>query len=109
MDSIGNWLFLALTIPVISIIVEGGINSMKTVWQSVMRGIPVLVLQSSGRAADFIAHGYNITANKLKSVQKYIKLAMSYSATQNFIGKIFMMYLYKSMGAWSMFNILDDL
>lgn len=92
MDSIGNLLFLALTIPVISIIVEGGINSMKTVWQSVMRGIPVLVLQSSGRAADFIAHGYNITANKLKSVQKYIKLAMSYSATQNFIGKIFMMY-----------------
>ena len=56
----------ALTIPVISIIVEGGINSMKTVWQAVMRGIPVLVLQSSGRAADFIAHGYNITANKLR-------------------------------------------
>ncbi|XP_078316710.1 transient receptor potential cation channel subfamily M member-like 2 isoform X4 [Crassostrea virginica] len=55
----------SLTIPVISIIVEGGINSMKTVWQAVMRGIPVLVLQSSGRAADFIAHGYNITANKL--------------------------------------------
>lgn len=54
---------------------------MKTVWQSVMRGIPVLVLQSSGRAADFIAHGYNITANKLKSVQKYIKLAMSYTNT----------------------------
>ncbi|XP_061196286.1 transient receptor potential cation channel subfamily M member-like 2 [Saccostrea echinata] len=61
----------SLTIPVISIIVEGGINSMKTVWQAVTRGIPVLVLQSSGRAADYIAHGYNITAHKLSEEKSY--------------------------------------
>lgn len=78
---------------------------MKTVWQSVMRGIPVLVLQSSGRAADFIAHGYNITANKLKSVQKYIKF-MDYSA--NFYDALIDCTIF-SMGAWSIFKILGDL
>lgn len=66
---------------------------MKTVWQSVMRGIPVLVLQSSGRAADFIAHGYNITANKLKSVQKYIKLAMSYTNTKFYRENIYDVFI----------------
>ncbi|KAK3091596.1 hypothetical protein FSP39_021023 [Pinctada imbricata] len=53
-----------LTVPVIMLIVEGGINSMKTVWGAVTTGTPVLVLASSGRAADFIAYGYKITANR---------------------------------------------
>jgi DUF917 family protein len=43
------------------IIVEGGINSMKTVWSSIKSGVPVLVLDGSGRAADFIAEGYRQT------------------------------------------------
>ncbi|CAC5368004.1 TRPM3 [Mytilus coruscus] len=48
-------------VPVVMIIVEGGINSMKTVWQSIKNEVPVLVLDGSGRAADFIAEGYRQT------------------------------------------------
>lgn len=60
--------FSARTIPAISIIVGGDINTMKVIWQSVMNRIPVLVLQSSGGVADFIALGYKITTNLYKLV-----------------------------------------
>ena len=62
------WLFYCINItitgvhiPVVLIIVEGGINSMKTVWQSIRNDVPVLVLDGSGRAANFIAEGYRQT------------------------------------------------
>lgn len=52
--------FPAQTIPVISFIAGGGINTMKLVSQSVINGIPVLVRENSGGAADFIKRGMEI-------------------------------------------------
>ncbi|XP_060552910.1 transient receptor potential cation channel subfamily M member 2-like isoform X4 [Ruditapes philippinarum] len=48
----------SVNVPVVMLVVEGGVNTMKTVWQAVQQNIPVLVLNGSGRAADFIAYGY---------------------------------------------------
>ncbi|KAL3875816.1 hypothetical protein ACJMK2_033731, partial [Sinanodonta woodiana] len=52
---------LRVDLPVVKIVVEGGVNTMKTVWRSVAADIPVLVLQGSGRAADFISYGYYLS------------------------------------------------
>ena len=52
--------------PVVMLVVEGGVNTMKTVWQSIQQDIPVLVLNGSGRAADFIAYGYTLSKDLLK-------------------------------------------
>ncbi|KAK3595122.1 hypothetical protein CHS0354_002375 [Potamilus streckersoni] len=52
---------LRVDLPVVKIVVEGGVNTMKTVWKSVAADIPVLVLQGSGRAADFISYGYQLS------------------------------------------------
>uniref|UniRef100_K1RG60 Transient receptor potential cation channel subfamily M member 3 n=1 Tax=Magallana gigas TaxID=29159 RepID=K1RG60_MAGGI len=62
------------TIPAISIIVGGDINTMKVIWQSVMNRIPVLVLQSSGGVADFIALGYKITTNLYNKEESFFPL-----------------------------------
>ncbi|XP_053387178.1 transient receptor potential cation channel subfamily M member 2-like isoform X2 [Mercenaria mercenaria] len=48
----------SVNVPVVMLVVEGGVNTMKTVWQAVQQNIPVLVLNGSGRAADFLAYGY---------------------------------------------------
>jgi DUF917 family protein len=48
------------------LVVEGGVNTMKTVWQAVQQNIPVLVLNGSGRAADFIAYGYMLSKDPKK-------------------------------------------
>lgn len=53
---------LGVNVPVVMIVVNGGINSMKTVWESIKNDVPVLVLDGSGRAADFIAEGYRQTS-----------------------------------------------
>lgn len=64
------FIFLLLStdvnIPVIQMIVEGGINSLRTVYESVENNLPVLVLEGSGRAADFISAAYHMTENKLE-------------------------------------------
>lgn len=54
--------------PVVMLVVEGGVNTMKTVWQAVQQNIPVLVLNGSGRAADFIAYGYQLSKDQHKLV-----------------------------------------
>ncbi|KAL3875817.1 hypothetical protein ACJMK2_033732 [Sinanodonta woodiana] len=54
----------SVDLPVVKIVVEGGVNTMKTVSKSVMEDIPVLALQGSGRAADFIAFGYQLSKVK---------------------------------------------
>lgn len=47
-----------MNVPVVMLVVEGGVNTMKTVYQAIEQNIPVLVLNGSGRAADFISVGY---------------------------------------------------
>nr|KAG5702764.1 hypothetical protein BaRGS_003638 [Batillaria attramentaria] len=48
-------------VPSVLIVVEGGVGTMKTVMQSVKRNMPVVVIDGSGRAADFIAIAYRLT------------------------------------------------
>ena len=55
-----------VNVPVVMLVVEGGVNTMKTMWQSIQQDIPVLVLNGSGRAADFIACGYLLSKDLLK-------------------------------------------
>ncbi|KAK3595123.1 hypothetical protein CHS0354_002376 [Potamilus streckersoni] len=54
----------SVDLPMVKIVVEGGVNTMKTVSESVAADIPVLVLQGSGRAADFISYGYKLSEEK---------------------------------------------
>jgi len=48
------------------LVVEGGVNTMKTVFQATQQNIPVLVLNGSNRAADFIAIGYQLSKDSKK-------------------------------------------
>jgi len=52
-----------VNVPLIQLVVGGGLDSMKTVVRAVTKGIPVLVVQGSGHAADFIAYGYHLSGN----------------------------------------------
>ncbi|KAL5018231.1 hypothetical protein ScPMuIL_003953 [Solemya velum] len=54
----------SVNVPVILLVVEGGVNTMKTVMETINRGMPVLVMEGSGRAADFIATGYRLSHSK---------------------------------------------
>jgi len=65
-----------VNVPVVQLVVEGGIGTMKTVMQAVEQKIPVLVLQGSGRAADFIAQGYNLSKNPRKYGNKWFILML---------------------------------
>ncbi|XP_076450410.1 transient receptor potential cation channel subfamily M member-like 2 [Babylonia areolata] len=53
----------SVNVPSVLIVVEGGINTMKTVRESITRKIPVVVIDKSGRAADFIALAFRLTKN----------------------------------------------
>ncbi|XP_033755589.1 transient receptor potential cation channel subfamily M member-like 2 isoform X2 [Pecten maximus] len=79
---------LQVNTPVISLIIEGGIGSMKTVSESIKNGIPVLVLEGSGRAADFIAAGYHITKDIMNEDRSHFPQhyhqTMEEMATNNF-------------------------
>lgn len=57
-----------MNVPVVMLVVEGGVNTMKTVLQATAENIPVLVLNGSGRAADFIALGYSNSRDSNKYV-----------------------------------------
>ena len=55
-----------MNVPVVMLVVEGGVNTMKTVCEAINQDIPVLVLNGSGRAADFIAFGYMLSKDITK-------------------------------------------
>ena len=42
-------------VPSVLVMVGGGVNTLKTVLESTKRGIPVVVIAGSGRAADLIS------------------------------------------------------
>lgn len=50
--------------PSVLIVVEGGVNTLKTAHESVNQSTPVVIIDGSGRAADFIADAYRITKSK---------------------------------------------
>lgn len=55
-----------MNIPVVLIVVEGGVGTMDTFFQSIERKTPVVVINGSGRAADFIALAFRMTSDPTK-------------------------------------------
>ena len=50
--------------PVVILVLEGGENTIKTAVEGIKRNTPVVVVQGSGRAADFIAYAYKESRSK---------------------------------------------
>ncbi|ESO08545.1 hypothetical protein HELRODRAFT_190762 [Helobdella robusta] len=49
----------SVAIPIVSIVLEGGPNSIETVKNAIACGTPAIIVQGSGRVADILAHAYN--------------------------------------------------
>ena len=48
------------------VVIEGGLNTIRSVWESVKSdpAVPVVIANGSGRAADVLAYALSRTANK---------------------------------------------
>ena len=57
------FIYAVLAVPNVVILVEGGVGSMKTVFESLKANTPVVVIKGSGRAADYIAMAMDLTRN----------------------------------------------
>ena len=56
-------------VPNVLLVVEGGVNTMATVRESVHQQTPVVVIEGTGKAADFISMGFrNSKPNKKELV-----------------------------------------
>jgi glycerate kinase len=53
-------------VPIVLLVVDGGENTLETVLQALRVSTPVVVIGSSGRAADFIEAGMRLTKHKHK-------------------------------------------
>lgn len=53
--------FAGVNVPVVLLVLEGGENTLETAAEAMRKNTPVVVIQGSGRAADYIAYGYRIT------------------------------------------------
>ena len=47
--------------PVVMLVLEGGVNTLQTVAEATEKDTPVVVIQGSGRAADIISSAYHKT------------------------------------------------
>lgn len=56
--------FSDVEIPVILLVVEGGVNTIRTVYEAVENDNPVLIIDGSGRAANFLSKGYKLTKTR---------------------------------------------
>ena len=68
------YLYLAVNIPLVTVVLEGGENTLKTAKCAVKDGAPLVVIQGSGRAADFIARGVNETKTKWVDLKQIVHL-----------------------------------
>ncbi|XP_046584536.1 transient receptor potential cation channel subfamily M member 2-like [Haliotis rubra] len=59
-----DMLAAGVNVPNVLIVVEGGLNTMRTVRESIQRNTPIVVIEGSGRAAEYIALGYKLTRSK---------------------------------------------
>ena len=50
-----------LGIPVILILIDGGITSIIKINMALKRGIPIVVLHGTGRAADIVSYAVSLT------------------------------------------------
>ncbi|XP_070540267.1 transient receptor potential cation channel subfamily M member-like 2 [Ptychodera flava] len=53
-----------LGVPVAMLLIEGGVDSINTVKGAVSRGIPAVICEGTGRAADILAFAYNNAVKK---------------------------------------------
>ena len=44
-----------MSVPIVCVVVEGGPNTLATVYEAVMNGTPAVIVAGSGRAADILA------------------------------------------------------
>ena len=58
-----------MDIPVVTILLEGGLAAIRILKERLLEGISVVVIQSSGRAADLIAYA---SMNCRKDPEKYV-------------------------------------
>lgn len=52
-------------VPIVLLVVDGGDNTLETVLQALRVSTPVVVIGSSGRAANFIEAGMRLTKHKV--------------------------------------------
>ena len=50
--------FAGVHVPVVMLVLEGGVNTLQTVAEATEKDTPVVVIQGSGRAADIISSAY---------------------------------------------------
>jgi transient receptor potential cation channel subfamily M protein 2 len=48
------------------LVLEGGMNSLKTAATTLKKNMPVVLIQGSGRAADFLAYAFKSTKPRKK-------------------------------------------
>ncbi|CAF4396515.1 unnamed protein product [Rotaria socialis] len=72
-------------IPIVQILVDGGVSSILTVCESIAAGTPVIVIAGSGRAADLIANEYRfLYKQKIRSKECYEKILNDKETFQKF-------------------------
>ena len=49
----------SIGIPVVILCLEGGPNTIVTMAEAIKNGVPAVVIDGSGRAADVVAYAYN--------------------------------------------------
>ncbi|XP_041364291.1 transient receptor potential cation channel subfamily M member-like 2 [Gigantopelta aegis] len=57
-------------VPNVLLVVEGGVNTMATVSESIRQKIPVVIIEGTGKAADFISLGFNKSQSNKKNPEK---------------------------------------
>ena len=52
------YLFQGLGIPIVTLLLEGGIDAIRIIKERLKEGIAAVIIEGSGRAADIIAYAY---------------------------------------------------
>ncbi|XP_013384358.1 transient receptor potential cation channel subfamily M member 2 isoform X1 [Lingula anatina] len=60
----------SVPVPIILLVLEGGINTLQTVAEAVKQDTPVVIIGGSGRAADYLICGYKMTRSKEKGKEE---------------------------------------
>nr|XP_006816420.1 PREDICTED: transient receptor potential cation channel subfamily M member 3-like [Saccoglossus kowalevskii] len=60
-----------LGVPVAMLLVEGGVDAIRTVCQAISRGIPTVICEGTGRAADILAYAHNncVVMNEVRQIK----------------------------------------
>ena len=58
-----------VSVPVVCVVVEGGPNTIATVYEAIMNGTPAVIVSGTGRAADILAFAFQ----RAPLVEKLVK------------------------------------